>query len=297
MSMRTIFISVALLVLPPLAFAACGSDDDGSPDGPNVVATTGIVADIAADVAGPDVDVEQIVPNGSSPHDFQLSAEDRQNLETADLVVVSGAGLEAGIPVDDVDAPSWTLTDHAGELLPFEEGGSDPHVWLNPARVADAVPSLANALAEVDPENADGYRERARAYATELRNLDRELEETLSDVPAANRELVTSHDSLSYFAQRYRFDVIATAFPASGAEAEASAATISEVEEAVRDSGVPTVFAGEEDDPETLRLIADETGVEVEENLLVESPGDAGTYEDMLRHDVGLIAAGLSDQG
>jgi ABC-type Zn uptake system ZnuABC Zn-binding protein ZnuA len=208
-------------------------------------------------------------------------------------VIVSGAGLEAGIPVDDVDAPSWTLTDHVGELLPFEEGGSDPHVWMNPARVADAVPSLADALAEVDSDHADAYRERASAYATELRALDGELQETLGEVPAANRELVTSHDALGYFAEHYGFEVVATAFPASGPEAEASASQIAEVEDAVRASGVPTVFAGEEDDPETLRLIADETGVEVEESLLIESPGDAGTYEEMLRHDAGLIAAGL----
>jgi zinc/manganese transport system substrate-binding protein len=281
------------LLLLPLALSACGSDDESSSDGPEVVATTGIVADITAGVAGPDASVEQIVPNGSSPHDFQLSAEDRQKLESADLVIVSGAGLEAGIPVDDVDAPSWTLTDHVGELLPFEEGGSDPHVWMNPARVADAVPSLADALAEVDSDHADAYRERASAYATELRALDRELQETLGEVPAANRELVTSHDALGYFAEHYGFEVVATAFPASGPEAEASASQIAEVEDAVRASGVPTVFAGEEDDPETLRLIADETGVEVEESLLIESPGDAGTYEEMLRHDAGLIAAGL----
>jgi zinc/manganese transport system substrate-binding protein len=294
MPVRTIFISIAVL---PLALAACGSDDESSSGEPNVVATTGIVADITAGVTGRDASVEQIVPNGSSPHDFQLSAQDRQKLEQADLVIVSGAGLEAGIPIDDLDAPTWTLTDHVGELLPFEEGGSDPHVWMNPARVADAVPSLADALAEVDPAHADDYRERADAYATELRDLDRELSKALSDVPAATRELVTSHDSLSYFADRYRFDVVATAFPTSGAEAEASASTIAEVEDAVRDSGVPTVFAGEEDDPETLRLVADETGVAIEENLLIESPGDAGSYEDMLRHDVGLIAAGLSDSG
>jgi zinc/manganese transport system substrate-binding protein len=294
MSMRTIFISAAVL---PLAFAACGSDDDGSSGGANVVATTGIVADITAGVTGPDASVEQIVPNGSSPHDFQLSAQDRQELEQADLVIVGGAGLEAGIPIDDLDAPTWTLTDHVGELLPFEGGGSDPHVWMNPARVADAVPSLADALAEVDPAHADAYRERAGAYATELRDLDSELSKALNDIPAANRELVTSHDSLSYFADRYRFDVVATAFPASGAEAGASASTIAEVEDAVRDSGVPTVFAGEEDDPETLRLVADETGVEIEENLLIESPGDAGSYEEMLRHDVGLIAAGLGGSG
>jgi zinc/manganese transport system substrate-binding protein len=307
--MRTIFIS-ALAALP-LALAACGSDDDSGSDGARVVATTGIVADVARAVAGPDVEVEQVIPDGSSPHDFELSAQDRQMLEEADLLVVSGAGLEAGIPLDEVDAAQWALADHVGALRPFEEAGAhehaegegavdeehegsgDPHVWMDPTRVAAAVPSLAEALANVDPDEAVQYRERARDYARQLDRLDAEVERTLAPVSTANRELVTSHDSLGYFADRYDFEVVATAFPASGPEAEASAGLIGEVEAAVREHDVPAVFASEEDDPETLELIADETGVEIEEGLAIESPGATGSYEEMLRHDAELIAAAL----
>lgn len=289
--MRTIFIS-ALLYLS-LALAACGSDDESSGAGPRVVATTGIVAELAERVAGPGIDVEQVIPEGSSPHDFQLSAEDRQTLAEADLVVASGAGLEAGIPLDETDAPRWELSGHAGELLLSGEG-SDPHVWMDPSRFAGALPAFADALADVDPENAAGYRRNARVYAAELRELDAEIEETLAAIPADDRELVTSHDSLGYFADRYGFRVVATAFPATGPEAEASAARIDQVKQAIRDAGVRAVFAQAEDDPNALRVIARETGVEIEEGLIVESPGAAGGYEDMLRHDAELIAGGLS---
>jgi ABC-type Zn uptake system ZnuABC Zn-binding protein ZnuA len=325
-----IFISAAVVaVASPLALGACGDDDEATAGGgPNVVATTGIVAELAEAVAGPDVEVEQVIPDGSSPHDFELSAQDRQLLEEADLLVASGADLEAGIPLDEVDAPQWALADHVGELLPFEESGAhehaeedehaaeeedhaaeehageeeesgsgDPHVWMDPTRVATSVASLGDALAEADPVAADGYRERARAYARELEGLDADVERTLDSIPDSNRELVTSHDSLGYFADRYGFEVVATAFPASGPEAEASAALIDEVEDAVREHGVPAVFAQEEDDPETLRLIADETGVEIEEGLSIESPGSAGSYPEMLRRDAELIAAALSGGG
>jgi zinc/manganese transport system substrate-binding protein len=319
MQMRIVFISV-VAIASLVAVAGCGSDDDDAGgDGPNVVATTGIVADIAEAVAGPDVEVEQVIPDGSSPHDFELSAQDRQVIEEADLLIASGAGLEAGIPLDEVDAPQWTLTDHVGELLPFteagahehaeeehaaeeeehaaeeehEHGGDDPHVWMDPTRVAAALPALADALSEADPSGASGYDQRAQAYAKGLEGLDTELDRRLASVPAADRELVTSHDSLGYFADRYGFEVVATAFPASGPEAEASAGLIDEVEDAVREHDVPAVFAQEEDDPETLRLIADETGVEIEEALIIESPGTAGSYEEMLRQDAALIAAAL----
>jgi ABC-type Zn uptake system ZnuABC Zn-binding protein ZnuA len=286
--------------LAAAALAACGSDDgDGSV---TVAATTGINADIAQALAGPDADVEQIVPDGASPHDFELSAEDRQRLEEADLVVANGTGLEAGIPLDDLDAPMWELTQHVGELRhPLDVEGadeeetetSDPHVWMDPTRVAAAVPSLAGALAEADPDHAAGYRRRAERYAKRLRSLDGRMARTLKRIPPQDRELVTSHDAVGYFADRYGFDVVATAFPATGPEAETSAARLDDVEDAVRESGVPAVFAQETDDPEALELVAGETGVEVEYGLLVESPGPAGSYEEMLRRDANLVARSL----
>jgi len=282
-----------------VALAGCGSSDDGGAK--TIAATTGITAAIAERVASPGVEVEQIVPDGASPHDFELSAQDRQRLEEADLVVANGSGLEAGIPLDEIDAPEWTLTEHAGELRRPEEveggdeepGTTDPHVWMDPTRVAGALPSLAEAVADLDPEHAGEYRRRARNYARRLDALDGEIADTLAVVPARNRELVTSHDSLGYLADRYELEVAATAFPATGAEAEASAARLHDVEEVVRASGVPAVFAQEGDDSEALRMVAEQTGVEVNYGLMVESPAAAGTYEEMLRRDAELIARSL----
>jgi zinc/manganese transport system substrate-binding protein len=276
------------------ALTACGDGDDSGT--PQFVATTGILTDISEQVVGEDAEVLQLVPDSADPHSFSLSAEDRQTLEEAELVIANGAGLEAGLPLDEAEA-SWELTDHAGELLPFSDGetdGDDPHVWMDPTKVAAALPSLADALGEADPEHSAEYERRAAEYARRLRLLDRVIQETLQrEIPEPNRELVTSHDSLSYFAQRYGFDVIATAFPATGAEAEPSAADLAEVEDAVRRSGVPAIFAQDGDDPEALNLVAQSTGVTLNYGLLVEAPGEAGTYEDMLLRDAELIARSL----
>jgi len=276
------------------ALTACGDGDDSGT--PQIVATTGILTDITEQVVGEAAEVVQLVPDSADPHSFSLSAEDRQTLEEAELVVANGAGLEAGVPVDEA-TESWELTDHAGPLLPFadgEEEGDDPHVWMDPTMVAAALPSLAEALGNADPDNATEYEERAAEYAKGLRTLDVEMRRTLERVPASDRELVTSHDALQYFADRYGFEVIATAFPATGAEAEPSAADLAKVEDAVRESGVPAIFAQDGDDPEALDLVADNTGVELNFGLLVEAPGDAGTYEEMLRRDAELIARSLS---
>ena len=309
----------ALAALTSLVLVAgaggCGSEDESSK--PTVTATTGIVADITSRVAGDDAEVGQIVPDGSSPHEFQLSAQDRAEIEDSVLLVYNGAGLEAGVPIEDIDVPKYALADNAGQLRPFEQadehgeqtdehaeeehageehehGAADPHLWMDPTRVATALPGLADALAEADPAHAAGYRDRAEAFATELLELDAEIKSTLSAIPPQDRKLITSHDALGYFADRYGFEVLATPFPASGPEAEASARAIEEVEAAVAASGVRMVFAQETDDPEVLRGIAEDAGVRIEEQLLVEAPGDAGSYVEMLRRDAELIRQGLS---
>jgi zinc/manganese transport system substrate-binding protein len=285
--------AAAITAALTLLGTACGSDSGR--DGAEVAATTGILADITREVAGDDAEVVQVIPESSSPHDFQLSAQDRADIEDSSLLVHNGSGLEEGVPVDEIDVPQFALADNAGETL-GADGEPDPHVWMDPTRVAAAVPALAEALAEADPENADGYRMRARRYASELETLDGEVSKELAAVPPDARKLVTSHDALSYFADRYGFEVIATAFPATGAEGEASAAAIRDVEEAVERAGVPAVFAESEDDPEVLELVSDATGVEVVDDLLVESPGDSGSYTEMLRHDAELIAGSLAPE-
>ncbi len=168
--LKTITVLICCAILSAAVLAGC--DSQGGSSGTTVVATTGILADIAEQVAGPHVDVKQLIPTGGSPHDFQLSAQGRQEMEEADLVVADGADLEATIPLDETDAPVWRLADHVGPLLPFSapadvagesgteaaetHGPSDPHVWMDPRRVADAMPSLGAAQSGADPAGAAG---------------------------------------------------------------------------------------------------------------------------------------------
>jgi zinc/manganese transport system substrate-binding protein len=302
--MRMILILVLAALLALLA-GSCGEDDS---DQPRVIATTGVVASIVEEVAGDDAEVVQLIPDSASPHDFSLSAEDRAELEGADLIAYNGAGLEAGVPIEEADAPKWALAENiapllviseAGTHLPDEEGGDeevhgeDPHVWMDPTRVEAALPSLARALASADPENEEAYDDRAEQFATRVAELDREIKRELAALRRSDRELVTSHDTLAYFADRYGFDVVATAFSASGAEAEPSAAAIADVIETVERTGVPAVFSEEGDDPRVLEQVASETGVEVVDGLLVEAPGPAASYEEMLRRDSQLIVSAL----
>jgi ABC-type Zn uptake system ZnuABC Zn-binding protein ZnuA len=291
-SLRPLRLAVpSLLVAAALAATAlsCGDEGDASRGGSEeirIAATTGIAADIVEHVAGDGVEVTQIVPDGAGPHSYAPSAREQQEIAEADLLVLFHPAFEESLPIDS--APSrFAIADHVGRPA------ADPHVWLDPTAVAAALPALAEAIAGVDPSRAGEYRERARRYGKELRALDSELAEIVAAVPRADRKLVTSHDSMGYFADRYGFRFIGAPFGLSP-EAEAGAGDVAELIDLVEDAGVPAVFAEQGDDPEVLRLIADEAGVEVVDDLLVENLGErAGTYAEMMRETTGRITTAL----
>ena len=274
--------------LAPLAFlfalgllvAACGSEEtsSGDPAAGSVVATTGVAADIVSQVAGDDIEVIQLVPDGASPHSYAPSAKEQKELTDADLVVYFSSGLEEALPIDAADA-SFAIADH----VEHGAGSEDPHVWMDPTQIEAALPDLADALAEVDPADSAAFERRAAAYGKQLAGLDAELEALVATIPEQNRKLVTSHDAIGYFADRYGFEFVGAPFGLTP-EAEASAGEVADLIATVEAEGVPAVFAQTGDDPEVLRRIAEEAGVEVVDDLHVESlDQDADSYVELLR--------------
>jgi len=270
-------ILICALALLALA-GGCGSDSGGGLD---VVATNSIAADIVRNVAGPDADVESLLPESASPHDYALSAKDRAQLEEADVVVAWGSGLEAGFPVGD-------------DAVELARDQRDPHVWMDPTLVVAALPQLVTALSDADPEHSRAYRRRATGYGRQLERLDRELARTYSAIPPARRKLVSSHDSIGHLVEHYGFDFVGAPFGFTPGT-EPSAETVASLIDRVKEEHVPAVFAEDTDDPKLMEQIGREAGVEVVDDLLTEGfGGRVDSYEDMLRYDADRIAGALT---
>lgn len=284
-------LCLAALAFASFVVAGCSTSQ---PPSPRLVASTAILTEITQRVAGPETEVAQLLPDSANPHDFQLSAKDRAMVDDARLLITNGGGLEAGLALDSSSARRYELIDHVGPLIrSTPDGAPDPHVWMDPNRVASALPSIARALSRLNPEEASGYRERAADYSRELRDLGRRMARSMDSIPQADRYLVTSHDSLAYFGQRFDFVIAATLFPASGPEAEATAASVEDVESAIERTGVPAIFPESDSNPAALREIAARTGVRLVRGLRVETPSRGG-YSTMLLDDARLVSRGLS---
>ncbi len=186
--------------------------------------------------------------------------------------------------------------DHHGEEEDHH-GEFDAHVWMDPTLVAGWTVEIAEALAEVDPEHAEEYAARAAALSSELHELDAWIRSRVSAVPAPRRVLVTDHDVLSYFADRYGFELLETVVPGVSTASEPSARHLAQLRETIAEHGIPAIFIGTTVSPQTAQSVADDLGIElvaIYTGSLSEPGGPAATYQDFMRTNVERIVAALA---
>ncbi len=175
-------------------------------------------------------------------------------------------------------------------------GPLDPHFWFDPNRVSDAVIEIATRLAILDPAGVETYTANATAYVAQLQELHAWTEQQLSGIPNEDRILITSHDSLSYFAVVYGFEVVGTVIPGGTTETESSAEQLAELIEIVEHEGVQAIFGETTVSERIARAVAEETGAGFY-SLYSGSLGAAGsgadTFLTMIRSNVEIIAEAL----
>jgi zinc/manganese transport system substrate-binding protein len=284
----------SLLVL----MAACNgpAPEDGRP---SIVVTTGLLGDMVSNITDDLARVSVLLPAGADPHEFQLSAAQLVSLLEADLVVANGLGLELGLD-DALDeaASSGIEVIELSPLLdpfPFPGGGLDPHFWLDPVRAAHGVEIIAERLHQIQADPR--WTAAAAAYAEEVLATHREIEAILNQVPHERRSLVTNHESLAYFADRYGFDLVGALIYGGSTQAAPDASNLADLVARMREAGVDVVFADTSSSPALAEALAAELpGAEVV-SLFTESLGPPGsgaeTYLELLLKNAELIAGAL----
>jgi zinc/manganese transport system substrate-binding protein len=275
------------------------------------VVSTSIWGDVTHNVAGDAFHVEVLEPPGIDPHDFSLSSQQAAVIGSADLVIVNGLGLEESMTdaMDAARSDGVTVLELAPRLDPIPFGvrnhtaqgqsGSDPHVWQDPTRVIRAVELIRSALDAIAPAQAGAIDERAAAYTTRLQAADTAVETTLSTVPSDRHKLVTNHDAMGYFADRYGFQIVATVIPGGSTLAEPSSSELTALVALIKTEKVPAIFA----ETTTPRVLADAVAAELGGSVRVvtlttDSLGSPGspeaTYEGMIQSNATKIADALS---
>jgi zinc transport system substrate-binding protein len=207
----------------------------------------------AKEVGGDRVDVRQLVPPGTSPHDYEPKPSEAAAVRNARVFVYNGAGLEPWVPRLEAELPADAVRVEATRGLPLVEWSSehghsedhghqervDPHVWLDPVLAQQMVDNVTEGLAQADPQAAAGYRERAQALRGRLEALHTRYAQTLSR--CRSRMLVTSHAAFGYLARRYGLRLESVAGLTH--EAEPSPRRLRELLGLARREGVRAVYA------------------------------------------------------
>jgi ABC-type Zn uptake system ZnuABC Zn-binding protein ZnuA len=275
----------------------------------SAVATTNIVGDVVAQVGGEAIDLTVLMALGQDPHSYEPAPADVADIETAHVVFVNGFALEEGVlaviepledrvPVVPVSA-GIKARGFGGEHDERAHAGADPHTWMDPHNVEVWAANVADVLSELDSANAATYRANARSYTESLGGLDAYIVEQVSRIPEAERKLVTNHESLGYFADRYGFEVVGTVFIGASELASPSAGEMAALVDTIQDQGAQAIFVETTVSDELASVVADEVGYEVGvyrlySGSLGESGSGADSYVGMMRANVDAIVAGLT---
>ena len=289
-----------------------GKDAEGKV---KVMTTIYPMYDFAKRIGGEFVSVEMMVPAGTEPHAWEPSSKDMLKLESADLFIYNGAGMELWVEdlikgVQNKDLVVLEASENV-ELIRLDEdhededhddhghhhGEFDPHVWLSPLNAAIEMESIAAALSKIDPDHASEYSknlEEARALCQEL---DNEMRDGLSGFDS--KYLVVAHEAYGYLCQEYGLTQIG--IEGVSAESEPDAARMREIIDLVNEYGIKCIFFEELVSPKVAETIAKETGCETQSlsplDGLSQEEMDAGSdYFSVQKENLAAIIAALEGE-
>ena len=262
-----------------------------------VVASFTVLADVVHEVGGKNVEVKSLVGPNGDPHEFEPSPDDARNLKAADVVFVSGDGLEGwmdrlitasgykGTPVAVSEGINTRTMEEDGKTV------TDPHVWNSPVNVMVWVDNIEKALSAADPEDAATFKQNADAYRKQLKELDAYAHSKLDPIPDAKRKILTSHDAFGYFGREYKVKFLAPV--GFSTETEASAADVAKLIDQIKAEDVKIYFFENSNDPKLVKQVAAATkakpGGELYVEALSDKNGPASTYVKMFRYNVNQV--------
>ena len=179
---------------------------------PRVVATASMIADMAENIGGDQVQVECIVPIGGDPHLHEPTPRDARLVASADLILVNGLTFEGWlnelIENSGTKAKIALVTKGIDAINSLKyENSADPHAWMDASNGIIYIDNIRNALSELDPENADIYDFNYNVYKGQIEEVDVFIQNEILRIPKEHRVLITSHDAFQYYGRRYGIEL------------------------------------------------------------------------------------------
>jgi zinc/manganese transport system substrate-binding protein len=273
-----------------------------------VVATFSILGDMVRNVGGERVEVATLVgPNGDA-HVYSPTPADGRRLTEARIVFTNGLKFEgwidrlvksSGTKAVKVEAAKGVKpleSEDEGHGHGHDHGGADPHAWQSIGNAKIYVANIRDALIAADEAGKATYEANAASYLKQLDEVEAEVKGLVAKIPPERRRIITSHDAFRYFEEAYGIDFVAP--QGVSTESEASAKDVARIIQQIKREKIAAIFVENVSDARLMERIAKETGArigsQVYSDALSEAGGPAGTYIDMMRHNIRAFSAALS---
>jgi manganese/iron transport system substrate-binding protein len=308
-------ISLLLVGCNPGTQANNLGSNGGSNKLPNVVATHSVLCDLTKIIAQNTIDLTCLIQPGVDVHVYKPTPQDRKAIEKAQLILYGGYNFEpelikiinasnqaaTKVAVHEVAVPQPLMgeDDHhqAEEKSAKHELVPNPHIWHNTQNGIRMAEVIREQLTKLSPTNFNVYAANAHQLSDKLKQLDGWTKAQINTIPLKQRKLVTTHESLNYYANAYGL-TIEGALQGLSTEEKPTALRVKELVTEIKNTGVPTIFIEATGNDKVIRTVAKEAKVKVaEQGLFVDSlgtPGSQGdTYIGMLTSNTCTITTGL----
>lgn len=271
----------------------------------NVVATFSILGDLVKNVGGDRVEVSTLVGPNGDVHVYLPTPGDARKLAAAKVVFVNGLGLEGWVTrLISASSTKASIVIASEGIKPRKmkdehDTGDvpDAHAWQSVANAKIYVANIRDGLIALDPAGKASYDANATAYLGKLDELEKQVAAAIAEIPADRRKIITTHDAFGYFSDAYGMTFIAP--EGVSTDAEPSAKDLAKIITQIKMQKIPAVFMENITDPRLMEEIARETGATTGGTLysdaLSDPSGPAGTYIDMMRHNVSEFTKALTN--
>jgi ABC-type Zn uptake system ZnuABC Zn-binding protein ZnuA len=276
------------------ALAACANPSPPKADTRIAVLTTiSTLNSFVEAVGGNRVRVDNLVPVGVSPENYQPTPQDVARVSDAQILVENGAGLETWLGRTLANASSPNLRTVVGsDGLPIKIG--NPHLWMDPVYAKTYVTKIRDALISVDPKHGYFYTLNARRYLTKLDVLTKYIRKQIATIPPQRRTMIVFHNAWAYYNERFGIRTVGVIETNPGQDPNPQ--QIAHLIDLAKTYDVRAVFAEPEYSPKLAQALAQSAGIKVVANLYDDSIGQdprVRDYVSMLRYDTDTIVKAL----
>lgn len=268
-------LSFLFIFVLSLGMVGCNSQNVKSTK-PQVYTSFYAIYDFTKEIAGDYVDVYNMVPTGTEPHDWEPTVQDMAKLNDADAVFYNGLNMESWINKvqNSLDSSKFVCL---SDGINVDDGASDPHIWLNPKNVKVMCDNIYTTLSKIDPDNKEFYETNYNNYVAKLDKLDNDFKTTIEQLP--NKNIVVSHEAYSYLCDVYGLNQVA--IDGISADSEPSPDKMLSLINFVKTNNIKYIFYEELVSPKTAGTLSNETGAK----LLPLNPFEGLTDEEIAKGD------------